>query len=227
MICVSKGMEKESLKAGTAVLWVAFYFAVMLFYTFLDVAVWRKVFPGFSDWLNVITICLCVSGFVWLLIKKTFFRLELLANVTVKGIVLAIGCSFAFYVVLDNFLDPVFERAFPASEQIYLESAQALMASPVTSFVQVCIIAPAIEEILMRGFVLKGLKDTYGTAVGLITSALLFAVLHFNMVQTLSAFICGLVLGILFISTKSVLCCMAAHGGYNLISYMVLLHQFY
>lgn len=220
-------MKKESLSTGTAAVWVAFYFVVMLFYTFLDVAVWRKAFPGFSDWLNVITIWLCVSGFVWLLTKKTFFRLELFANVTVKGIALAIGCSVLFYLVLDNFLDPIFESVFPVSEQIYLESAQGLMASPAASLIQVCIIAPAIEEILMRGFVLKGLRDTYGTAVGLVISALLFAVLHFNMVQTLSAFVCGLVLGILFIRTKSVLCCMIAHGGYNLISYIILLHRLY
>ncbi len=43
--------------------------------------------------------------------------------------------------------------------------------------------------------------------------------MHFNMVQTLSAMICGLILGLLYLQTDSVICCIAAHAGYNMISY--------
>ena len=49
--------------------------------------------------------------------------------------------------------------------------------------------------LLMRGVVLGSLKDSYGTVAALLISATLFALLHFNMVQTLSAFVCGIVFG--------------------------------
>ena len=38
-------------------------------------------------------------------------------------------------------------------------------------------------------------------------------------VQTLSAMICGIVLGLLYIRTGSIICCITAHAGYNMISY--------
>ena len=41
-------MEKNPLKISNAIIWVAAYFGVMLFYTFLNVAIWRKAFP---DWI--------------------------------------------------------------------------------------------------------------------------------------------------------------------------------
>lgn len=78
----------------------------------------------------------------------------------------------------------------------------------------------------MRGVVLGGLKNSYGTVTALLISAMLFACLHFNMVQTLSAFVCGIVLGLLYIKTSSIFCCMIAHGGYNLISYIMMVYLY-
>ena len=49
-------MKEYNIKIGTAFLLVVAYFGVMLFYTFLDVAIWRKVFPDFSNIVNIITI---------------------------------------------------------------------------------------------------------------------------------------------------------------------------
>ncbi|MBV1818746.1 type II CAAX prenyl endopeptidase Rce1 family protein [Anaerosalibacter bizertensis] len=43
------------------------------------------------------------------------------------------------------------------------------------------------------------------------------------MVQTFSAFICGIILGLLFIKTDSILSCMFAHCGYNLISFVIMI----
>lgn len=60
---------------------------------------------------------------------------------------------------------------------------ESLIKSPLTSMIQVCVLAPIIEEILMRGVVLGGLKSSYGTVTALLISATLFALLHFNMVK--------------------------------------------
>ena len=213
-------MKEYNIKIGTAFLLVLAYFGIMLFYTFLDVAVWRKVFLDFSN------IVICIGVFIVFLKRTTGYQVQLFSNISFAGIMLAIGCSFLFFLLLDKGLDPIFEGMFPQSEQDYQKMLESLMKSPLTSLIQVCVLAPFIEEILMRGVVLGGLKDSYGTGTALLISATLFALLHFNMVQTLSAFVCGIVLGLLYIKTSSIFCCMTAHGGYNLISYIMMVYPY-
>ncbi len=75
----------------------------------------------------------------------------------------------------------------------------------------------------MRGFLLGGLTVNYGKAAALALSSAVFALLHFNMVQTLSALICGVVLGLIYLQTGSVACCIAAHAGYNMISFFTMI----
>ena len=210
------------MKIGNAIMWVAAYFGIMLLYTFLNIAVWRKKFPNYSEWINIIVIMICAVGFICVL--KSRYEIRILSNVTPMGILLAVCCSVLFFLLLDKCLDPIFESVFPQSEQDYQAAIQSLIKSPITSLLQVCIIASVIEEILMRGFVLGGLKNTYGVIGALFISALFFAILHFNMVQTLSAFVCGIILGLLYIKTDSILCCIIAHCGYNLISYFTTIY---
>ncbi len=215
-------MEKHDLKIGKAILWVVFYFGVMLFYTLLDVAIWRTIAPTYADLLHVITISLCIAGFL-VLLRKTGFHIGFYSNITPRGVLSALGCSLLFYLLLDKGLDPLLESAFPKSQQNYLDALESLRQSPAAGLIQVCILAPLIEEILMRGFVLGGLSRTYGPLLGLLISSMLFAVLHFNMVQTLSTLVCGIILGILYLKTGSIFCCILAHSGYNAISCLFLL----
>ena len=217
-------MKEYNIKISTAFLLVLAYFGSMLFYTFLDVAVWRKVVPDFSYIINIVTIAICIGVFIVFLKRTTGYQVQLLSNISFVGMMLAIGCSFLFFLLLDRGLDPIFEGMFPQSEQDYQEMLESLIKSPLTSMIQVCVLAPIIEEILMRGVVLGGLKNSYGTVTALLICATLFALLHFNMVQTLSAFVCGIILGLLYIKTNSVFCCMIAHSGYNLISYVVMVY---
>lgn len=211
---------------GNGVLWVLIWFGFMLLYTSLDVMVWRKITPAYEKYLNVITIVLSIVVFLSLLARKNNFKVDLFRNISFLRVLLAAGCAILLYFLLDKGLDPVFERIFPASEESYQESLQTLSKAPVISLFQVCILAPIIEEILMRGYLLHGLSSSYGSVIALLVSSLLFALLHFNMVQTLSAFICGIILGLLYLQTGSIFCCILTHAGYNLISYLTMILPF-
>ena len=217
-------MTKNTLTISSAVLWSAAYFGIMLFYTFLDVAVWRTLFPQYAEWINLFVMILCGCTFLLFLAKR--YQVPVFSNITFVGLLLAAGCSVLFFLLLDHCLDPIFESIFPQSEEDYQETIQSLIHSPITSFLQVCIIAPVVEETLMRGVILGGLKNTYGSITALLVSSVLFAVLHFNMVQTLSAFVCGIVLGLLYLRTRSVFCCIIAHCGYNFISYLTTIYPY-
>lgn len=199
----------------------------MLLYTALDVTVWRKIDPLFGKYFNIFSIIFCMVVFLFLLTRENNYKINLLGNISFQGIILSLICTGLFYFILDKGLDPIFEQIFPASEESYHQILESLSSAPVISFLQVCILAPIIEEILMRGFLLGGLSLNYGKTVALFISALLFALLHFNMVQTLSAFICGIVLGLLYLYTGSIFCCILAHIGYNLISYITIIVPMY
>ncbi len=215
------------ISIGNGILWVLIWFGFMLLYTFLDVAVWRKISPAYEKYLNVITIVLSMIVFLIFLARKNNFKVELFRNISFLGVLFAIGCALLLYVLLDKGLDPVFERIFPTSEENYQETLQTLGEAPVISLFQVCILAPIIEEILMRGYLINGLSESYGSIIALLVSSFLFALLHFNMVQTLSAFICGIILGLLYLQTGSIFCCILTHAGYNLISHITTILHLY
>lgn len=217
----------DGISLGKGILWVCIWLGFMLLYTALDVAVWRKLAPSCAKYLNLLSTISCMAAFLMLLRKKAHFHVNLFGNISPQGILLAIGCAVLFYFVLDKGLDPLFERIFPASEERYQQTLQNLGSAPVISLLQICVLAPIIEEILMRGFLLGGLSPSCGEGIALFVSAFLFALLHFNMVQTLSALVCGIALGLLYLHTGSVFCCILAHIGYNLISYVTMILPLY
>ena len=218
---------ENGISISNGVLWVLIWFGFMLLYTSLDVMVWRKIVPAYEKYLNVIAIVLSMAAFLNLLVRKNDFKIDLFRNISFPGIVFAIGCAILLFFLLDKGLDPVFERIFPTSEESYQAALQTLSKAPVISLFQICVLAPMIEEVLMRGYLLDGLSSSYGCAIALLVSSFLFALFHFNMVQTLSAFICGIVLGLLYLQTGSIFCCILTHAGYNLVSYISMILPLY
>ena len=207
-----------------AVLLVLAYVAIGgLIPTGLNRALWRPLNNDLSEWLNLLTIISLSVAFFIGYIKITGQTIDVFTNVTLTGILLAVGCSVMFFLLLDKFLDPVIDRIFPASAVDYQETLASLRQSPTTTFIRVCLFAPIAEEILMRGFIFNGLQNKHGVIVALIVSTMLFALLHFNFGQTLSAIVSGTIICLLYIKTDSLFCCILAHSLYNSISYIAII----
>lgn len=81
-----------------------------------------------------------------------------------------------------------------------------------------CILTPVTEELLYRGIVFSRLRDWLGRWGAIVSSALLFGVMHMNVVQTLYAFGLGLLLGILMERYGDVRVPMCGHIAANLLS---------
>lgn len=199
------------ISIGEGAVWVLVWLGLMLLYTFLDVAVWRKIAPRYAKLLHLISVVLCMGCFWMLLQAKDGFQLDLSHGVSPPGILLGVLCAGVLYCLLDRCLDPLFERMLPGSEERYQETLQSLREAPVLSFLQVCVLAPIIEEILMRGFLLGGLSVRSGNAAAPLLSSAVFALL------------CGIVLGLLYLGTGSILCCITSHAGYNAISFFTMI----
>lgn len=72
-------------------------------------------------------------------------------------------------------------------------------------------IMPAIfEELAIRGVLLSSLRK-HGNAFALVISSLSFAFLHYNLPQVFFAFICGLVLGYVYLRTNNLWICIGIH----------------
>lgn len=217
-------MSGFSISLSSSFLWTSVYLSFLFFYTFMEIAVWRRLLPKYSSTASLFTIAFCI-GFFLKLLKNAGYHPNLISGFSLSGLFFAVCCSVFLFLLLDRGLDRVFERLFPKSEQNYQEAVRRLTDAPVTSMIRLCLFAPFIEEHLMRGFLLGGLEPRYGTACALLISSFLFAFLHFNMVQGLSAFLCGIVLGLLYLKTDSILCCIIAHSGYNILSCAMLMHS--
>jgi len=77
---------------------------------------------------------------------------------------------------------------------------------------------PFAEEIFFRGFILSGLTTRFGVTFALITSSLIFSLSHITLSIIVPVFISGILLGFLYIKTRSIWPCIAVHSIQNLIA---------
>lgn len=82
-------------------------------------------------------------------------------------------------------------------------------------FLYASILAPIVEEVLFRGYVLRTLRP-YGKRFAVFGSAFLFAIFHGNLLQTPYAFLMGLVLGYVTVE-YSIFWSVALHMFNNLV----------
>lgn len=127
--------------------------------------------------------------------------------------------SFAFFM-LSNYMTNLFLGNMDLIGIPVNQSSSGFEKSWVNLIVYVISVAviPAMtEEFLFRG-VLLGILKKYGESFAVVTSALLFGLMHQNFVQLPFAFVGGLVFGYITIYTGSIVPAMAVHFANNLFS---------
>lgn len=87
----------------------------------------------------------------------------------------------------------------------------------VTLVIMTCIIAPIFEELLFRGFILSSLKR-YGDKFAILTTSLLFAMLHGNFIQAIPTFVMSLFLCYIVIKTNSLYSSIIIHFFNNTVA---------
>jgi membrane protease YdiL (CAAX protease family) len=86
----------------------------------------------------------------------------------------------------------------------------------------VVVLAPMFEEFFFRGVLFKTFLSAFGPAAAVISTAVLFAIAHFNPVQSIYSFIVGLVLGVIRCKSKSLWSSTAAHIAFNSANFISL-----
>lgn len=87
------------------------------------------------------------------------------------------------------------------------------------SGVGILVVAVVIEEVIFRGLLLRGLARRFGVRGAIVTSACVFGVLH---VDVLGATVFGVVMGVLYVRTQSLLVPIAVHTVNNLAAFVAM-----
>ena len=85
------------------------------------------------------------------------------------------------------------------------------------SFIATAIVPALVEEFACRGIVLELLKK-YGQGFAIITSSIIFGIMHGNFEQIPFAILVGLILGYIYVKTGSIWTGVLVHGVNNAIS---------
>jgi membrane protease YdiL (CAAX protease family) len=94
---------------------------------------------------------------------------------------------------------------------------------PTVILIAFVLVAPVAEEIFFRGVVYNAWERERGPMVALFGSATLFAVIHTTLFALVPIFALGLVLALVYRSTRSLVATMAIHASFNAISVIVAL----
>jgi len=85
----------------------------------------------------------------------------------------------------------------------------------------IVIIAPLLEEVFFRGFILRTLSNNLGIFTGSILSAAIFAIFHFQLETILPIFILGLIINRMVIKSKSILPAIGFHVFNNALAFTI------
>ena len=121
---------------------------------------------------------------------------------------------------LNVILDPV-TSVIPMPE--YIEKIFAMLTNrDIWTFLTVGITGPILEEVLFRGIILDGFLNRYKPGKAIFWSAMLFGLFHMNPWQFIPAFLIGLLLGYIYLKTRSLIPVIFIHIINNSFSYLTV-----
>jgi len=109
-------------------------------------------------------------------------------------------------------IDLFFESLKNSNLRIFGATLRPLF--PLTDFVGI-LIAPIIEEFFFRGLVLKNFLKKYSPVIAILLSSLLFGVHHLNFENLIFNISAGILFGILYYKTNSLIIVILAHMIWN------------
>ncbi len=165
--------------------------------------------------VNIVAFSACLA--VGLLVNRLSFRrafpwVRITASQVAAAAILIIGCD-----ILLSEADNLFRALAPPPKFLadLMKELFSFEGNPAEQVFLLVLVAPITEELLFRGIILRGLLSRTRPAFAVLVSALLFALVHLNPWQFISALCLGLVLGWAYLRTGSVLLCILGHAISN------------
>lgn len=131
------------------------------------------------------------------------------------AVVLAVSSSILISSVINGFS---LTQYFPDYSELFgmIDEAPLLL-----KLATVGIAAPLAEEYLMRALVLGRLRKFVPVTAAVVIQAVLFGIIHMNVLQGTYAALVGLLLGFLYVKYNSLAPCIALHIAMNSLSVLI------
>lgn len=84
------------------------------------------------------------------------------------------------------------------------------------------IVAPIFEEVLLRGYIMKTLQKGFPTFLAVIIQAVIFGLLHTQIIWIVYASLVGVLLGLIKIRYQSLYPCVLLHFAFNASNYLII-----
>lgn len=134
------------------------------------------------------------------------------------GILAAIGLC-----MLSNIINSIVLTFFAEMGWNIPEAPQTMVETPTSlalNLFTMAVLPALLEEMIYRGYILRVLRP-YGNLFAVMISSLLFSLMHGNLRQIPFAFMVGLLLGLLYVTTNNVWLPIAVHFANNAISVLM------
>lgn len=175
-----------------------------------------------------------VSLIGMLIISRLIFKIKIseLFRCEKSSIVLGFK-AFPFSMVLNYTFSVIIAMitAYFASYGVVIPEAEFTVDKPTflagfSMFLYMVVLAPIIEEIVYRGFVVK-LISPYGKTVAIVLSAFIFGLMHGNLSQFVTAFATGLVYTTIAVKANSIAPTIIMHMLNNGINFIAIAGEDY
>ncbi len=136
--------------------------------------------------------------FIWLIMRKKAPVRSLFEERNVMTPTAFFCCFFVFMGIqlpaslLDMLVETILNN-FGLTASAGMEAATA-GSKTISMFIYASIVAPVVEELIYRGFIMNALKK-YGKVFAIVISSILFGLMHCNLIQSIFAMTVGLILG--------------------------------
>lgn len=217
------GIIPALIMLGVTTLWATVYYAVMAAFGYSTQEAYKIVSEPAV--LTVVSLLLSMLVFTVPFIlsaKIAGFRVSDLVpiNRPKKGTVLPyflFGMGFcAFANIATSYAGQIFE-SFGIDYSVDTGDSPAGVFGFLLSVIGTAVVPGLVEEFACRG-IMFGVLKKYGDAFAIITTSVIFGLMHGNFVQIPFALLVGLVLGVIRVKTGSMLVCFGVHAANNLVS---------
>lgn len=135
---------------------------------------------------------------------------------------------FAFIFLYEATVEVFIDRYFTpdALSQSRESGIQALFNYPAALFIQACISAPLLEEVLVRGVLYEILQERMSVAWSVTITSIFFTIMHFDSLNTLFYIMIGVIFSYIYVKTKSITYCVILHMCVNTFSFLSYYYDF-
>ena len=142
---------------------------------------------------------------------------QALGMIIAASLILLITSSLIFYLL---------GQAAPGldieKEQEIVFAGASSIPELVMAFLALVVLAPIVEEVIFRGFMLPAFVRRFGVAWGVLVTSALFGLAHWQLNVGIITFTMGILLAWIYLRTRSLLPAIMFHSLKNLVAFLLI-----